>query len=128
VYFVSVPKTVADILCASSQTTRIPTAIGRLKLQLNVFIAGKLIQPGDGKIRFKKPVAGASGFELVVGEDFKGQMKAAVKLILPLLREAARADDQTTLQITTAMSSLMSRPAMIVFPAPGSSAKRKRNG
>ena len=39
--------------------------------------------------------------ELVIGENLKGQMKTAVKLVLPLLGEAARADDETALQIAT---------------------------
>ena len=47
----------------------------------------------------QEPVAGARGFELVVGEDLERQVEAAVELVLPLLGEAARADDQAALQV-----------------------------
>ncbi len=78
---------------------KIPATIRRLELLLNVFVAGQFVQPGNGKIRFEKPVAGTGCFELVVGQDFEREMETTEELVLPLLREAARTDDQTTLQI-----------------------------
>ena len=47
----------------------------------------------------EEPVAGAGGFELVVGEDLERQVEAAVELVLPLLGEAAGADDEAALQV-----------------------------
>ena len=47
----------------------------------------------------QEPVAGARRFELVVGQDLERQMEAAVQLVLPLLGQAAGADDEATLQV-----------------------------
>ena len=47
----------------------------------------------------EEPVAGARGLELVVGEDLEGQVEAAVELVLPLLGEAAGADDEAALEV-----------------------------
>ena len=77
----------------------VEAAVGRLELLLHVLVARELVEPGDDEVRFEKPVAGAGGFELVVGEDLEGQMEAAVELVLPLLGEAAGANDQATLQV-----------------------------
>ncbi len=43
--------------------------------------------------------AGAGRFELVVGQDLEGKLEPALQLVLPLFGEAARADDQATLQV-----------------------------
>jgi hypothetical protein len=51
------------------------------------------------QVGFEKPVAGARGFELVVGENLEGQVKAPVEFVLPLLGQAAGADDQAALQV-----------------------------
>ena len=77
----------------------IPAAIGRLELLLHVFVAGELVEAGDDQVGFQEPVAGARGFELVVGEYLEGQMEAAVELVLPLLGEAAGADDEAALEV-----------------------------
>ena len=98
-YLISPPKNVADILCASSQTTRSQRQSGRLELLLHVLVAGELVEPGDDQVGLEEPVAGAGGFELVVGQDLEGQVEAAVELVLPLLGQAARADDQAALQV-----------------------------
>jgi hypothetical protein len=47
-----------------------------------------------------------------------------MELVLPLLGEADWAHDQAPLEIARAIISLIRRPAMMVFPAPGSSARR----
>ena len=51
------------------------------------------------RLVLQEPVAGAGGFELVVGEDLEGQVEAAVELVLPLLGQAAGADDEAALQV-----------------------------
>jgi hypothetical protein len=50
------------------------------------------------------------------------------QLLLPLLDQAARRNDQATGEIPRSSSSFTYRPAMVVLPAPGSSASRTRNG
>ena len=57
---------------------QVPAAIGRLQLQLHVFIARELVESGDDQVGFEEPVSGARGFHLVVGENFEGQMKAPI--------------------------------------------------
>jgi hypothetical protein len=79
---------------------QIPAAIGRLQLLLHVFVARELVEAGDTQRGFKKPVAGARRFELVVGENLEGQVKAPVEFILPLFGQTAGADDQAALQVT----------------------------
>ena len=54
-------------------------------------------------------------------------MEPSVKLILPLLGQATGADE-AALQVPRAINSLIRSPAMMVLPAPGSSASRKRSG
>ena len=77
----------------------VPAAVGRLQLLLHVLVARELVEPGDDEVVLQEPVAGAGGFELVVGQDLEGQVEAAVELVLPLLGEAAGADDQAALQV-----------------------------
>jgi hypothetical protein len=68
-----------------------------LQLELNVLIAGELVEPRDGEIRFQEPVAGARRLQLVVGQDVERQVEAAIKLVLLLLGQASRADDEAAL-------------------------------
>ncbi len=77
----------------------VPAAIGRLELLLDVLVARELVETGDDQVGLQEPVAGAGGLELVVGEDLERQVEAAVELVLPLLGQAARADDQAALQV-----------------------------
>ena len=83
---------------ASSHTTRSP-AVGRPELLLHVLVAREFVEPGDGEIGFDEPVAGARGFQLVVGQNLEGKVKAPVEFVLPLLGEAAGADNQAALEI-----------------------------
>lgn len=77
----------------------VPTALWHLELVLHAFVAREFVETGDNKVIFKEPIAGTRRFELVIGQNFEGQLKAEVKLVLPLLGQAARADDKTTLQV-----------------------------
>ena len=86
-------------MCASSQTMRSQRQSGACQLLLHVLVAAQLVEPGDDEVVLQEPVAGAGRFELVVGQDLERQMEAAVELVLPLLGEAARADDQAALQV-----------------------------
>ena len=77
----------------------VPAAVGRLELLLHVLVARELVEAGDDEVGLEEPVAGAGGLELVVGEDLERQVEAAVELVLPLLGEAARADDEAALEV-----------------------------
>ena len=78
----------------------VPAAIGRLRASAcTSSLRDELVEPGDDEVGFQEPVAGARRFELVVGQDLERQVEAAVELVLPLLGEAARADDQAALQV-----------------------------
>ena len=66
---------------------------------MHVLVARELVQAGNDEVCFQEPVAGAGGFELVVGQDLEGKMETAVELVLPLLGEAAGADDEAALQV-----------------------------
>ena len=76
----------------------VPAAVGDRELGLHVLVAGQLVQAGDDEVVLEEPVAGAGRLELVVGEDLEGQMEAAVQLVLPLLGQAAGADDEAALR------------------------------
>ena len=88
----------------------VPAAVGRLQLRLHVLVAGELVEPGDDEVGLEEPVAGARGFELVVGQDLEGQVEAPVELVLPLLGQAARADDQAALQVAAGDQLLDQQP------------------
>ena len=74
-------------------------AVRGAELLLHVLVARQLVEARDGEVVLEEPVAGAGGLELVVGQDLEGQMEAPVQLVLPLLGEAAGADDQAALEI-----------------------------
>ena len=78
---------------------QVPTAIRDLQLLLHVFVAREFVETGDDEVVFEEPVAGARRFELVIGQDLEGKLETAVKFVLPLLGQAAGADDEATLQV-----------------------------
>ena len=78
---------------------QVPAAVGGLELLLHVLVARELVESGDDEVGLQEPVAGARGLQLVVGEDLEGQVEAPVQLVLPLLGQAAGADDQAALQV-----------------------------
>ena len=78
---------------------QVPAAFRDLELVLYVFVARELVETGDDEVVFEEPVAGTRRFELVVRQDFEGKLETAVKFVLPLLGQAAGADDETALQV-----------------------------
>ena len=64
----------------------------------------------------------------IVREDVEWQIESLLEFILPLLDQIPRADDEASAQIAARQQFLDQSPAMIVLPAPGSSASRKRSG
>ena len=66
---------------------------------MDVVVAGELFEAGDGEVVLDEPVGGSGGFELVVGDDVEGELEFAGELVLPLLDEAAGADDEAALEV-----------------------------
>ncbi len=88
----------------------IPATIGRLELVLHLLVARELVETGDDQVRFQEPVAGPRRFEFVVGQDLKRQVEAVVQLVLPLLGEAAGANDEAPLQVASRNQLLHEQP------------------
>ena len=65
-----------------------------------LIVARELVEPGDDQGRLAEPVAGTGGLQAVVGQDLEGQVEAPVELILPLLGQAAGADDEAALEVS----------------------------
>jgi hypothetical protein len=127
VFDLATEKKVAESLCASSTTTRSQRQSGACSLSCTSSLRAILSSRAMTRLasRHQLPVR---RFELVVGQDFEGQIEAAIELVLPLLGETSRADDETALQVAAGDQLLDQSPAMMVLPAPGSSASRKRSG
>ena len=64
--------------------------------------------------------------ERLAADDLEALAELVLEFTLPLEREVRRSDDQRPPPVPELLSSLSSSPAMIVLPAPGSSARRKR--
>jgi hypothetical protein len=76
----------------------IPPRVRVRHLGLQVLVSGELVEPGDHEVRLGEPVS-AGRLQLVVGQDLEGQMEPPRQLVLPLLGEAARADDEAALEV-----------------------------
>ena len=72
----------------------IVAAVRGAELLLHVFVARQLVEAGDAEVVFQKPIAGAGGLELVVGQDLERQMEAPMQFVLPLFDKAAGANDR----------------------------------
>ncbi len=88
----------------------IEAAVRRTQLLLHILIAGELVEPGDDEVVFEKPIACTSSFELVIGENFKGQMKTTMEFVLPLFGETARANNEAPLEIAAGNEFLDEQP------------------
>ena len=88
----------------------VPVAVAGLEFLLHFLVAGEFVEAGDDEVGLEEPVAGAGGFELVVGEDFEGELEAAVELILPLFGEAAGTDDEAALEVAASDQLLDEEP------------------
>ena len=59
-------------------------------------------------------------FDPFSGQEVEGEAELRFKLVLPLLHQAAGGDDEGSVpESPRSISSRMSRPAMMVLPAPG---------
>ena len=84
--------------------------VGGRKLRLHILVTRQLIETGNDQIGFEKPVTRARGFELVVCQNLKREMEAAVEFVLPLLCETAWADHQAAMQIAPGNEFLDEKP------------------
>ena len=115
-------------MCASSQTTRSQSASASSfawTSSLRLSLSSRQMTRSFSS----EPVAGAGGLELVVGEDLERRGRTSRTARPATARPGC--PGQTIRQRCRSprtISSLMSSPAMIVLPAPGSSASRKRSG
>ena len=78
---------------------KIPPAVRRLQLGLQILVARQHVQARDDQRRLQKPVPGACRFQLVAGQNLERQVKPAVQLVLPLLGEASGTDHEAAFQI-----------------------------
>ena len=113
--------------CASSQMMRSHSRRG-FELGLQLVGARRHVEPNDQPIPLDERIAGERRLDLVARQDVELETEFLGHFVLPLLDEAARRDDQAAFQVASDQQSLISSPAMIVLPAPGSSASRKRSG
>ena len=89
---------------------QVPAAIRRLQLVLDVFVAGELVQARDDQVGLQEPVAGAGGFELVVGQNLERKLESPIQLVLPLLGETAGADHEAALKVAAGDQLLDEQP------------------
>src|ERR1035438_3401858 len=73
--------------------------IGGGELGLGVLVTSQFVQAAYGQVILGEPVAGARRFELVVRQDFEGELKSLVEFVLPLLSEIAGAYDHAAVQV-----------------------------
>ena len=76
----------------------VPLGITGPELQLELFVAGELVQARDDQVVLLEPVA-ARRFQTLIREDGEPQVEALLQFVLPLFGERPGADDETALQI-----------------------------
>ena len=118
VYLISLPQTVADILCASSQTIKSQSTPRNL--------------PCKSLLRANLSILTMQRFMSKKSFSFAKILKFKWNFCLnSSCHCSARAPGQTIKQRRTSsrtINSLINKPVIIVLPAPGSSARTKRKG
>jgi hypothetical protein len=66
-----------------------------------------------------EPVAGTSGFKLIVGEDFERKLESLKEFVLPLLCEIAGAYDHAAVQVAADQEFLDEQPGHNGFAGAG---------
>ena len=128
VYLTSPPKNVADSLCASSHTTRSQPASGACSFCCTSSSRDSLSRRAMTRSvsRNQLRVRAASSLSLVRiskgswNRRYSSSCHCSARLPGQTIRHRSRSPRAT--------SSLINSPAMMVLPAPGSSASRKRSG
>ena len=80
------------------------------KLLLEVLIAGEHVEPGDQPVAVVEGIARARGFDHVARQDAELQSEFLAELVLPLLDEAPRGNDQAALQVAPGAQLLDQQP------------------
>ena len=80
------------------------------ELLLEVLVAGEYVEPGDQPVAVVEGIARARGFDHVARQDVELQTEFLAELVLPLLDEAPRGDDQTALQVAPCAQLLDQQP------------------
>src|SRR5262249_20650583 len=70
-----------------------------LKLGLQIRVARQVIQPGDEQGLLSERIATARSLDHVLGQDLEIKRELSPQLVLPLLDQAARSDDQAPLDV-----------------------------
>ncbi len=94
---------------ASSQMTRSHSG-RRLQLGLQLLGARGHVEAHDQAVALDEGVAGERGLDLVAGEDVEGEAELLGHLVLPLLDQAARRDDQAALEVAADQQLLDQQP------------------
>ena len=96
VFDLSAPNGGGHLVCLIADN-QIP--LGDLELFLQGFIPRELIQPADTKVCLGEYITAGGGFDAVIGQNFKAEMKLGIQLVLPLFRQTAGRYDQTAFQV-----------------------------
>ena len=80
------------------------------ELLLQILIAGEHVEPGDQPVAAVEGIARARGFNHVARQDVELQTEFVTELVLPLLDEVSRSDDQAALQIAPCAQLLDQQP------------------
>lgn len=87
---------------------RIPVGGGELRLE--IFVAGQVVETCYQQGPLTEWIAGTRGLDHVFGKDLEGQRELLPQLILPLLDQAPRGDDEAALDIAPDYQLLAEHP------------------
>ena len=127
-YLISPPKNVADILCASSHTMRSQRQSGTASLACTSSLRESLSRRAMARLVSKNqlPVRAASSLSFV--RISNGKLKRRYNSSCHCSASMPGHTIRHRWRSPRAINSLISRPAMMVLPAPGSSASRNLQG
>ncbi len=74
--------------------------VGLLELRLHVIVTGELVEAGDDEVLLGEGVSASGRLDRVAGDDVELESELLGELVLPLLHEAPRRNDQAAADIT----------------------------
>jgi len=87
-----------------------------------------MVELRNDEMPLRERIAAARGLDRLASQDVELKTEFEMQLVLPLIDEAARGNDQAATQIAANHELLDEQAGQIVFPAPGSSASKNRSG
>ena len=75
--------------------------VGRLELGLELLVPREVVESGDEERLLTEWVASARRLDHVFGQDLEAEAELLPQLVLPLLDEAARGDDQAAFDVAS---------------------------